>query len=276
MTFYTEQQGSDDMIKKVLTIGGSDTWGGGGIQTDLKTFENLQVFGLSVLTSIALEKEGDFFIEPLSPTLVEAQLQTIEQSFQLHGVKIGLLATVETIDIVIAFCQRNQGKFPIVLDPVMAFKESEQRLYNDYLTKMKELIPLTDLVTPNLTEMKMLLARNKIETLSDMREANQLFVETFHTATFLKGRQQIDAASAIDCYADETTIQQYSGPISDKPTINGAGCCLSSAICSHLALGFSLAESLERSKKFVYEAIEQGVAINQTGNVWHPINEGRK
>ncbi|HPR81021.1 MAG TPA: bifunctional hydroxymethylpyrimidine kinase/phosphomethylpyrimidine kinase, partial [Enterococcus sp.] len=138
------------MAKITLTIGGSDTWGGGGIQTDLKTFENLQTFGLSVLTCIAVAENDDFVIRPLPASLIHEQLQTIEQTFQLDGVKIGLLASAEIVDLVIDFCQRNRGKFPIILDPVLAFKETEQQLQQDYLQKIRELAQWVDLITPNL------------------------------------------------------------------------------------------------------------------------------
>ncbi|MGX7197456.1 hydroxymethylpyrimidine/phosphomethylpyrimidine kinase [Enterococcus olivae] len=261
------------MVRKTLTIGGSDTWGGGGIQTDLKTFENLQVFGLSALTCIALDVSEDFTIQALSADLVEQQLQTIEKSFHLDGVKIGLLASIETIDVVLAFCQRNQGKFPIILDPVMAFKESDQRLYTNYLQKIKALIPFADLVTPNLTEMKMLLGLKEINTVAEMKKSCQLFIETFGTSVFLKGGNKVDTTSAVDYYMDTISNQRLDGPISSKTTIHGAGCCLSSAICGYLALGFDLDESLALSKKFVYEAIEQGISIDEAGNVWHPINQ---
>ena len=125
------------MVLKTLTIGGSDTWGGGGIQTDLRTFEQLDVFGLSVLTCLAVEAADDFVIRPLPVALVEEQLQTIERNFELAGVKIGLLADLETVSLVQDFCQRNQGRFPIILDPVMAFKETKDALQRDYIEKIK-------------------------------------------------------------------------------------------------------------------------------------------
>ena len=260
------------MVKHLLTIGGSDTWGGGGIQTDLKTFENLQVFGLSALTCLAFDKEQQFFIKTFDAALVEAQLQTIERSFQLDGIKIGLLGSLETIQVVHAFCERNQGKFPIVLDPVMAFKESEQQAMHDYIEQIKTLIPFATVVTPNLAEMQLFMPQTSIQTVEDMKQVSQQFVTTFQTAVYLKGGRRLDEQAAIDLYCDTQQLQIFEGPISQKKTIHGAGCCLSSAIASHLALGLPILESLSTSKRFVYEAIEQGLPLGDAGNVWHPIN----
>lgn len=258
------------MTLNVLTIGGSDTWGGGGIQTDLKTFENLQVFGLTVLTCLAVEEKDDFVIRPLSPTLIKEQLETIENSFQLDGVKIGLLGSLEAIDIVIHFCKENKGKFPIVVDPVMAFKETEQQLHIEYIEKIKELLVLADIMTPNITEAKMLTGIEKIQTIEDMEEAAACLISAMDTPVILKGGSQIDIDYSVDYYRDLRGSKQLKGPISQSQTIHGAGCCFSSAIASYLAHGFSFMESLTKSKAFVYEAIERGVAVGDAGNVWHP------
>ena len=260
------------MVLKTLTIGGSDTWGGGGIQTDLKTFENLQTFGLSVLTCLAVEQEQDFVIRPLAAELVAEQLQTIEGAFQLNGVKIGLLSSLENIALVQAFCQRNRGKFPIILDPVLAFKESDQHLQDDYLSAIKALIAAADLVTPNLQEMK-LLTGHTIQTVAEMATAcQQLFTET-GTPVLLKGGANIDATTALDYYWDGEMSQLFTGPVSQKTTVHGAGCCLSAALCAYQAHGFPMLDSIARSKRFVYQAIEHGVPLGKAGNVWHPDTE---
>jgi pyridoxine kinase len=257
------------MTKITLTIGGSDTWGGGGIQTDLKTFENLQTFGLSVLTCIAVAENDDFVIRPLPASLIHEQLQTIEQSFQLDGVKIGLLASIEIVDLVIDFCQRNRGQFPIILEPVLAFKETEQQLQQDYLQKIRELAQLVDLITPNLKEMQRLVASAAIVSLVDMETTSQQLSEQTKTAVVLKGGPHILTDSAIDYYTDGINPHYFKGPISYQSTIHGAGCCFSAAICAHLAQGTPLIESIEKSKRFVYEAIENGLPIHDAGNVWH-------
>ena len=258
------------MTRITLTIGGSDTWGGGGIQTDLKTFENLNAFGLTVLTCLAVEVENEFVLRKLEANLVEEQLKTIERSFKLDAVKIGLLGSLEVIEVVRAFCERNKGAFPIVLDPVLAFKESEQQLQKEYLEKLKELIAFADLVTPNLTETQLLLDIPAIQSKTEIiLAAKQLSLAT--KGNFLV---KAGATEGFDFYQDSLSAHLFAGPISNGKTINGAGCCLSAAICAHLAHGWPLLASIEKSKKFVYEAIESGVAIGETGNVWHSVNEG--
>ena len=161
------------MVLKTLTIGGSDTWGGGGIQTDLRTFEQLDVFGLSVLTCLAVEAVDDFVIRPLPVALVEEQLQTIERNFELAGVKIGLLADLETVSLVQDFCQRNQGRFLIILDSVMAFKETKDALQRDYIEKIKALFPYVDLITPNRREAQFLSGSEELTSAEELSFATE-------------------------------------------------------------------------------------------------------
>ena len=257
------------MARFTLTIGGSDTWGGGGIQTDLKTFENLTTFGLSVLTCIAVEKENEFVIRNLDAKLVEEQLETIEKYYKLDAVKIGLLGNVEIIEVVKAFCQRNAKQFPIILDPVMAFKESEHALKQTYLQKLIELFPFADLITPNLIETQLLLGGISIQTKEDIF----LAAEKLSLMTKRKVLLKAGATHGFDLYQTAYFSQLFEGPISNKKTVNGAGCCLSAAICAYLAQGASLLKSIEKGKKFVYEAIETCVVVGEAGNVWHPTNE---
>lgn len=260
------------MALKTLTIGGSDTWGGGGIQTDLKTFENLQTFGLSVLTCVAVEENDEFVIRPLPASLVKEQLTTIENSFdKLDGLKIGLLGSTEIMDVVIDFCKNHEDQFPIVIDPVMAFKETEQQLHTEYIKKIKELLSFATLTTPNIAEAKMLTGMEKIETLTEMKEATRLLLSMTNQPVILKGASHIvDVDYSVDFYRDSENDKQFKGPISQKKSINGAGCCFASAITGYLAHGLSMDESIAKSKAFVYEAIEGGILVGDAGNVWHP------
>lgn len=253
------------MVLKTLTIGGSDTWGGGGIQTDLRTFEQLDVFGLSVLTCLAVEAADDFVIRPLPVALVEEQLQTIERNFELAGVKIGLLADLETVSLVQDFCQRNQGRFPIILDPVMAFKETKDALQRDYIEKIKALFPYVDLITPNRREAQFLSGMEALTSAEELSFAAEQIAKKTGVKVLVTGGE-----SGIDTYREGSITQSFTGPISLKKTNHGAGCCFSSAICAHLAQGFSLIESIEKSKNHVYQSIENGVIVGEAGNVWRP------
>lgn len=257
------------MTLKTLTIGGSDTWGGGGVQTDLRTFENLDVFGLSVLTCLAVEEADDFVIRSLPSTLVAEQLKTIENNFELNGVKIGLLADLETVDLIRHFCQRNQGKFPIILDPVMAFKETKEALQQEYIQKIKQLFPYIDLVTPNRREAQLLSGMDTLETTEELNLATQKIAADSGVKVIITG----GAKSGIDTYREGALTHSFTGPLSNKKTDHGAGCSFSSAICAHLAHGLTWFESIERSKQYVYQSIENGVVVGEAGNVWRPKTE---
>ncbi|MFV0557086.1 MAG: hydroxymethylpyrimidine/phosphomethylpyrimidine kinase [Enterococcus sp.] len=258
------------MVKKTLTIGGSDTWGGGGIQTDLKTFENHATFGLSVLTCLAVAEKEAFAIRNLPSDLVRQQLQTIEASFQLDAIKIGLLSGSQTVEAVKEFSQKMQGQTPIVLDPVLAFKETQASYQQEYVKQILDLAMATDLVTPNLVEAAMLADFPDLKTLADVQLASQRIFDKTQTPVVIKGGARLAGEEALDYFYDGVTEQIFKGPKSARLTTNGAGCCFSAAICANLAQGNSLSNGIQKSKQFVYEAIENGLVIEgATGNVWH-------
>lgn len=258
------------MAKRVLSIAGSDTWSGGGIQTDLKTFDNLHTFGLSVITCIAIEENGQFMIRPLPLELTKEQLQTIENSFTLDAVKIGLLADISTIDYILSFLKIKKEKFPVVLDPVLAFKESSSQYQDSYVDKIMSLAEYATILTPNLTEAKLLAGLAAIENITQMKQACLNIFAKSQCPVVIKGRDCISKEKAFDLFYDGNNFQLLEGPVAKKKTVNGAGCCFSSAICAFLAQGCSLEKAIAKSKKFVYRAIENGLFIDsQTGNVWY-------
>ncbi len=144
-------------MKRILTIGGSDPFAGGGIQTDLKTFEDFGLFGLSALTSIGvLDTNGQFILESIPSELLERQLASIDQMTTLDGIKIGLLNSSEAIMVVRDFIKAKQN-IPIILDPVLAFKETETVINQLYISQLiEELFPLVTMITPNLAEAALL------------------------------------------------------------------------------------------------------------------------
>lgn len=264
------------MIKKVLTIGGSDTWGGGGIQTDLKTFENHGVFGLSVLTCIAVSSQNSFVIRQLPSELVSEQLQTITTAFELSAIKIGLLSDCASIKLVQEFCREQPPAIPIILDPVLAFKETAAQYQQEYSEALLQLARQATLLTPNLLEAALLADCAPITTIEELIQAARIIYQKTGTAVVIKGGSRFPDSKAIDLYYDGTVLNVLEGPRSKKETTNGAGCCFSAAICSCLAKGTSLLTSVERSKRFVFEAIEDGVIVEgPAGNVWHPEKNWR-
>ncbi len=255
------------MTKTILTIAGSDTLGGGGLQADLKTFEQYRLFGLTAITCIAIVENEEFIIHDLSPELLDQQLQTIQSGIVLDGIKIGLIHHPDAIPVIKQFLQKQN--VPIVLDPVLAFKETTevyQKRYRDLL--MQELFPLATIVTPNLKEAE-LLSDLVITDETSMQQAAKSIQHQGNTTVVIKGGQRLAGKTALDLYYDGHQFEQFSKPKLTAKTINGAGCSFASAIASNLVLGQSPIEAIQRSKKFVYQAIQHGIVLkNGDGNVW--------
>lgn len=255
------------MTKTILTIAGSDTLGGGGLQADLKTFEQYRLFGLTAITCIAIVENEEFIIQDLSPELLDQQLQTIQSGVDLDGIKIGLIHHPDSIPVIKQFLQKQN--VPIVLDPVLAFKETTevyQKRYRDLL--MQELFPLATIVTPNLKEAE-LLSDLVITDETSMQQAAKIIQQQGNTKVVIKGGQRLAGKTALDLYYDGHQFEQFSKPKLTAKTINGAGCTFASAIASNLVLGQSPIKAIQRSKKFVYQAIQHGIVLkNGDGNVW--------
>lgn len=265
------------MIKRVLTIAGSDTWGGGGLQTDLKTFENFKVFGLSVITCVAVEEDTKgFVIRALPAELIAAQLATIENSFALDGIKIGLLANSEIVAVVADFCKRQAQKgVPIVLDPVLAFKETSAKAQHTYIEQIRALGKFATLVTPNLQEAELLSGVAQVRTIATMKQAATQLYEQSKTPVVIKGGVGVRGDEAVDVFFDGAEFYQFAKPKTSKVTTNGAGCCFSASLCAKLAQGQAILPALQASKQFVFEAIEEGLLVTtNSGNVWHGAQGG--
>ncbi|MGG5316247.1 bifunctional hydroxymethylpyrimidine kinase/phosphomethylpyrimidine kinase [Enterococcus sp. AZ072] len=256
------------MTKNILTIAGSDTLGGGGLQSDLKTFEQYQLFGLTAVTCIAVVEDKEFIIQDLSSKLLEQQLQTIQSGVDLAGIKIGLINNIRSLQVIKHFLQKQN--VPIVLDPVLAFKETTEVYQKNYRDLMiQELFPLATIVTPNLKEAELLSGLSITDELS-MKKAAENIQQQGKTSVVIKGGQRLAGKTALDLYYDGNEFELYRKPKLMEKTINGAGCTFASAIASNLVLGKSSTEAIQQSKKFVYQAIQHGVVLkNGDGNVWY-------
>lgn len=255
------------MTKNVLTIAGSDTLAGGGLQSDLKTFENYHLFGLTAITCIAVVKNKQFEINDLPPALLQDQLATIKQALNLSGIKLGLIHDVAALSIVKEFLHDFKG--PIVLDPVMAFKETDQIYSQAYRSGLIELFPLATIITPNLKEAE-LLSQQEITNLDQMKQAAQKMIDLGAMSVVIKGGERLAGESASDLFYDGKTYRIFSKPKLNKVTINGAGCTFASAITANLVLGKELQTAIIASKDFVYQSIQNGILLNNgEGNVWH-------
>lgn len=254
------------MTRTVLTIAGSDTLAGGGLQSDLKTFENHHLFGLTAITCIAVVKNNQFEINDLPSELLSDQLTTIKEHLALDGIKIGLVHQLDSLEIVKEFIRDFAG--PIVLDPVMAFKETD-RVYSDaYRTKLIELFPFATIITPNLKEAE-ILSQQEITNTAEMEQAAQKILALGARSVVIKGGERLSGELASDLFYDGEHFEYFCKPKLTNVTINGAGCTFASAIASNLVLGKNMVTAINDSKEFVYQGIKNGLILkNGEGNVW--------
>lgn len=265
------------MQEPILTIAGSDTLGGGGLQADLKTFEDHQLFGLTAITCVATMQDGKFTIADMPASLLAAQLESLSENTDLRGIKLGLLHSIEAIHLVRDFLRSYS--VPVVLDPVLAFKETEatyQRSYREAL--VKELFPFAAIVTPNLAEAELLSGVTIID-IPTMKQAAEIILSYGPKTVVIKGGQRLAGRIAYDLFYDGRDFQLLEKPKLAATTINGAGCTFASAIAAELVRGNDLLRAVELGKAFVYQSIQHGIILkNGDGNVWpqgrNAIKEG--
>ena len=234
-------------MKVVLSIAGSDSSGGAGIQADLKTFEAFGVFGCSVLTVLTAQNTtGVKSIREIDASFVKEQLEMVFEDFDISAIKIGMLFSNEIIDTVREFIK--DLNIPIVLDPVFISKAGSLLLSDDAITNMKTLFPYVTILTPNQFEAK---------ALFDYKDINDEVIEKIKKlkcATIIKNNISID--KSIDTLYINQEIKTYETSHLKSRNTHGTGCSFSSAIAANLALGKSLEESINISNEFIYEAIK--------------------
>jgi hydroxymethylpyrimidine/phosphomethylpyrimidine kinase len=242
-----------------LTIAGSDSSAGAGIQADLKTFTTLGVYGLTAVTCIVAEVPGKVSrIEPLSATMVREQLDVLLKNFRVGAIKTGLLCTAE---IVSAVAQANQDieeitaqHIPLVVDPIMIATSGDNLLGPGAVESYKaQLFPLATLITPNIDEAALLL-ETTIKDRKQMESAAKGLAKKYHASILLKGGHLRDD-NAIDLLFHNGELKEFSAPFVPGIETHGTGCTYSAAITAGLASGFSLEEAIKRAKRFVTDAI---------------------
>lgn len=257
------------MVKILLTIAGSDPLAGGGLQTDLKTFEHYGLFGLSAISCIGYMHQDQFLFESVSSQAFLGQLETVKQHLSLDGIKIGLLYDIEHIKSVADFLNHYPG-IPVILDPVFAFKETDQQLQKNYVILLKEqLIPKATIVTPNILEASLILDI-EIKTVEDLVYAAKLFYKQYGVPVVIKGGSTVTGDQATDIFYDGTRIYEFHAPKLSCGCFNGAGCSFAASILSMYVCHHSLKEAISISKSYVYQGLINGVyhQNGQEGSVW--------
>ncbi len=256
------------MIKRVLTIAGSDSGGGAGIQADLKTFQNLGVFGMSAITALTAQNTlGVQGIWEVSPAFLELQIRSVLSDIGADAVKTGMLFSrdlIETIGRVL----REYAPGILVVDPVMVSKSRARLLKEDAIEALKtHIIPLATIVTPNLDEAEALTGR-EVRIFEQMEDAARAILQLGCRSVLIKGGH-LQSDNATDIYFDGTRSILFETPFISTPHTHGTGCTLSSSLAAYLALGHPPAEAVRLAKDYVTEAIRTATAL---GHGFSPVD----
>ncbi len=247
-------------IPRALTIAGSDSGGGAGVQADLKTFAVLGVWGMSAITSVTVQDTtGVTGLSDVPPDVVAAQIRAVAADIGVDAAKTGMLSSAEIIHAV-AGAIAESGIRNLVVDPVFVSKHGDPLLRPDAVEALRtRILPLATLVTPNLSEAARL-AGFDVEGSEDMPRAAEAILKLGPEAVLVKGGH-LGGERADDLFAKGDRVEWISGARIDTPNTHGTGCVLSAAIAAHLARGQVLLEAVRSGKAFVAEAIRHGLAI---------------
>jgi hydroxymethylpyrimidine/phosphomethylpyrimidine kinase len=254
-------------MKRILTIAGSDSGGGAGIQADLKTITVLGGYGLSVVTALTAQNTiGVQAIEPVANSFIEQQLDSVLSDIGADAVKTGMLATPAVVETVVA-ALTHFGVQPVVVDPVMVAKGGDLLVDQAALQHIKnKLLPLAQIVTPNVREAA-LLADMTLQSNDDLSEAARRIIDLGPRGVVIKGG--FAPEQALDLFYDGDRMHQYSAQRIDTRSTHGTGCTFSAALATYLAQGYPPTDAVARAKRFVQRAILTGPAI---GSGYGPTN----
>ena len=260
------------LIPKALTIAGSDSGGGAGIQADLKTFTAYRVFGMSVITAVTAQHSvGVQGVEDLPPAFVSRQLRSVLSDFGADAAKCGMLSTAPIIDAVAA----TLGEHPVeklVVDPVMVAKSGDALLRPDARRALVDrILPLALVVTPNLPEAGVL-ADMRVETRADMEEAARRIRALGPRYVLVKGGHL--KGEAVDLLWNGREFTAFAAPRVESPNTHGTGCTFSAAITAGLSRSQALADAIRDAKAYVTRAIREGFALGRgVGQLRHFLTE---
>ena len=246
-------------VFKVLTIAGSDSGGGAGIQADLKTFAAFGVYGTSVITAITAQNTKHVVeVLELPPAMVAAQIETVIQDIGTHALKTGMLANRAIISVV-AQKIREHGLTNLVVDPVMIAKGGEPLLRRGAVNLLRtQLIPLATVVTPNIPEAESLTGIKGSRS-ADLRDAAKKIVDMGATSVVIKGGHK--RGPATDLFYDGRKFREFSAARIATTNTHGTGCTYSAAIAAGLAKGKTLEQAVVEAKRYITLAIRKGFPV---------------
>ena len=258
-------------LPRALTIAGSDSGGGAGIQADLKTFFALGCHGMSALTALTAQNTvAVTAIHEVPPEFVIAQIDAVVSDIGVDAAKTGMLSSAGIVEAV-AKAVEVHGIKRLVVDPVFVSKHRDHLLAPEAVSALTDrLLPLAEVLTPNLYEAEGLVGGGEIQSLDDMREAAKALRALGPRFVLVKGGH-LPGDSAVDVLFDGTDFVELSGPRFDTKDTHGTGCALSAAIAARLAHGDDTETAVRSAKEFVAGAIRHGLRI---GKGYGPVNPG--
>lgn len=258
---------------RVLTIAGSDSGGGAGIQADLKTFAALGCYGMSAITALTAQNTlGVQGIHAVPAEFLKAQIQSVVEDIGVDAIKIGMLHAPGIVEVV-AWAIDHYNLTHVVLDPVMVATSGDRLIANETVQVLvRELFPRVSVITPNLDEAALLLGRD-ISNAEALTAAAQDLLAMGAQAVLLKGGH-LAGDEVVDLLLQRSgPPQRLASPRIASRNVHGTGCTLSSAIAAHLALGHPLREAVSLARSFILSAIAQGANLT-TGQGHGPLNHG--
>lgn len=250
------------MRKTILTIAGSDSSGGAGIQADLKSIAANGAYGASVITAITAQNTREVIAaQTVDVSLLQAQLRAVFDDLDIAAVKTGMLGNRQVVEIVAAELKPRRS-LPLVVDPVMISKSGHALLAADAVETLRSrLFPLATLVTPNVEEASAL-SGIAIETIEDAARAGRKMIEDGAHAALVKGGH-LRSSPATDVLVTKEGVRTFAGEWIETPHTHGTGCTYSAAIATHLGAGLPLEEAIMNAKRFLTEAIRAAVAVGR-------------
>lgn len=254
------------IVRSALTIAGSDSSGGAGIQADLKTFAALGVYGTSVITAVTAQNTvGVLEAAVLSADLVTTQIEAIAGDIQIHAVKTGMLGDAAVVEAVAAAIKDLELPL-LVVDPVLASTSGSRLLDDDGLQMLcAELLPLALVVTPNIPEAEVL-SGTRIESDDDLKDAARRIHDLGAAAVIVTGGHR-SSEDVTDVLFDGHQFSRFIVPRVDVANVHGTGCAFAAAVAAYLALGHQLSDSASSAQQFVANAIARSLEIGGGGRV---------
>jgi len=259
-------------MRTALTIAGSDSSGGAGIQADLKTFQAHGVYGMTAITAVTVQNTRKVYaIQEMAPNIVKGQISCLFDDIAIHAVKIGMVSDVALIDA-IADALHQVERPPVVLDPVMISKSGYALLKEEAQQALvARLFPLAEVVTPNIFEAEQLVG-HAIGTVPEMQDAAREILALGAGKVVVKGGH-LGGAQATDILYDGQTFRELAGPRYGTPNTHGTGCTFSSAIAANLALGHPFFDAVAKAKTYISGAIRNALPLGRGHGPTHHFFE---